>query len=96
MDTHILSERDCKGSSWQNYGDAKTVPSFLNDHIWSFRNRCKGCPNSFDPCQYVEDDGTCSFGYAACLQKMGCGGRAGEADCAGTATGKCHVISKIP
>jgi len=49
---------------------------------------CKiGCPNSFDPCQYLEDDGTCSFGYVACLQKMGCGGRGGQADCIGTATG---------
>ncbi|KAH7171444.1 hypothetical protein EDB81DRAFT_877439 [Dactylonectria macrodidyma] len=85
--TTFFRERDCQGSNWQNYGDASTVPEFLNDHIWSFRNRCYGCPDSFDPCQYVEDDGTCTFGYAACLQKMGCGGRSGEADCIGTATG---------
>ncbi|KAK4171624.1 hypothetical protein QBC36DRAFT_365703 [Triangularia setosa] len=46
----------------------------------------RGCPKPSDPCQYAEDDGSCSYGYAACLQKMGCGGRAGELDCAGTAT----------
>ncbi|KAJ3523240.1 hypothetical protein NM208_g12526 [Fusarium decemcellulare] len=80
-------ERDCQGGQWQNYGDASTVPEFLNDHIWSFRNKCEGCPDPFDPCQYLEDDGTCSFGYAACMQKMGCGGKAGEADCLGTASG---------
>lgn len=80
-------ERDCQGSNWQNYGDAATVPEFLNDHIWSFRNECYGCPNPFSPCQYTEDDGTCSFGYTACLQKMGCGNRAGEFDCGGHAAG---------
>ncbi|KAK5656743.1 hypothetical protein OQA88_4291 [Cercophora sp. LCS_1] len=46
----------------------------------------KGCPDPFSPCQYAEDDGSCSFGYAACLQKMGCDGRAGGLDCAGTAS----------
>jgi hypothetical protein len=34
------SERDCRGSSWQQRGISPTVPSFLNDHIWSFRNQC--------------------------------------------------------
>ncbi|RGP73975.1 hypothetical protein FSPOR_1669 [Fusarium sporotrichioides] len=38
--TTFFRERDCKGSSWQQIGDASTVPSFLNDHIWSFRNQC--------------------------------------------------------
>ncbi|KAK4119253.1 hypothetical protein N657DRAFT_650357 [Parathielavia appendiculata] len=85
--TTFYRERDCRGHSWPNYGDAPTVPGALNDHIWSFRNRCQGCPDPFDTCQYTAEDGQCVFGYAACLQKMGCGGRAGEADCIGTATG---------
>ncbi|KAL0930021.1 uncharacterized protein CTRU02_211234 [Colletotrichum truncatum] len=33
-------ERDCQGAQWQNRGSARTVPDFLNDHIWSFRNQC--------------------------------------------------------
>ncbi|RYP00809.1 hypothetical protein DL765_010893 [Monosporascus sp. GIB2] len=49
--TTFFQERDCQGSSWQNYGDASTVPEFLNDHIWSFRNKCYGCPDISDPCQ---------------------------------------------
>ncbi|KAH6847756.1 hypothetical protein B0I37DRAFT_415473 [Chaetomium sp. MPI-CAGE-AT-0009] len=32
--------RDCTGESWQQRGDAFTVPAFLNDHIRSFRNQC--------------------------------------------------------
>lgn len=50
-----------------------------------------GCPDDFSPCQYAEDD-TCSVGYAACLQKMSCGGRSGDTDCIGTATG-CSVCA---
>ncbi|KAJ4185128.1 hypothetical protein FALCPG4_010095 [Fusarium falciforme] len=38
--TTFFRERDCRGSSWQQRGSAPTVPSFLNDHIWSFRNQC--------------------------------------------------------
>lgn len=47
----------------------------------------RGCPDPFSVCQYTNDDGTCAYGYAACLQKMGCDGRSGGADCIGTATG---------
>src|SRR5689334_14823623 len=46
-----------------------------------------GCPNNLSPCQYIEDDGSCTYGYIACLQKMGCGGKAGDADCIGTSVG---------
>ncbi|KAK1519774.1 uncharacterized protein CCOS01_11425 [Colletotrichum costaricense] len=38
--TTFFRERDCRGSSWQQRGSAPTVPGFLNDHIWSFRNQC--------------------------------------------------------
>ncbi|KAK6541330.1 hypothetical protein TWF694_007149 [Orbilia ellipsospora] len=38
--TTFYRERDCSGASWKNWGNAKTVPDFLNDHIWSFRNQC--------------------------------------------------------
>ncbi|RBR14469.1 uncharacterized protein FIESC28_07705 [Fusarium coffeatum] len=41
--TTFFRERDCTGSSWNNWGDAATVPSFLNDHIWSFRNSDACC-----------------------------------------------------
>ncbi|SPJ75746.1 uncharacterized protein FTOL_05477 [Fusarium torulosum] len=43
--TTFFRERDCTGASWDNWGDAATVPSFLNDHIWSFRNSDKCCDN---------------------------------------------------
>ncbi|KAF9881783.1 hypothetical protein CkaCkLH20_00929 [Colletotrichum karsti] len=36
----FFQQRDCQGSSWQQRGNAPTVPAFLNDHIWSFMNRC--------------------------------------------------------
>ncbi|CCC05614.1 hypothetical protein SMACR_09639 [Sordaria macrospora] len=36
----LCLNRDCQGSSWQQRGDAPTVPAFLNDHIWSYANRC--------------------------------------------------------
>ncbi|KAH8648741.1 hypothetical protein BGZ60DRAFT_329635, partial [Tricladium varicosporioides] len=39
-DDACCMQRDCQGSNWQNYDDAPTVPGFLNDHIWSFRNKC--------------------------------------------------------
>ena len=80
-------ERDCQGSNWQQVGDAATVPEFLNDHIWSFRNKCYDCPNPFSPCQYAEDDGSCSFGEVACMQKIGCGNRAEQLDCLGAWAG---------
>ncbi|KAL6924120.1 hypothetical protein ACHAPO_011209 [Fusarium lateritium] len=38
--TTFFRERDCQGANWQQVGDAATVPDFLNDHIWSFRNQC--------------------------------------------------------
>ncbi|KAI9162752.1 hypothetical protein HJFPF1_04343 [Paramyrothecium foliicola] len=38
--TTFFRERDCRGANWQQRGAAPTVPSFLNDHIWSFRNQC--------------------------------------------------------
>ncbi|KAK3392533.1 hypothetical protein B0T20DRAFT_396166 [Sordaria brevicollis] len=38
--TTFFQNRDCQGSSWQQRGDAPTVPAFLNDHIWSYANRC--------------------------------------------------------
>jgi hypothetical protein len=38
--TTFYQERDCRGSNWQQRGDAFTVPDFLNDHIYSFRNQC--------------------------------------------------------
>ncbi|KAK1836521.1 hypothetical protein QBC39DRAFT_378070 [Podospora conica] len=38
--TTFFRERDCQGSNWQNRGDAFTVPAHLDNHIWSFRNRC--------------------------------------------------------
>jgi hypothetical protein len=67
------------------------VPGFLENHIWSFRNKCpghqRGCPDPFSVCQYAQEDGSCAFGYAACLQKMGCNGKSGETDCIGTALG---------
>lgn len=47
---HIISERDCKGDKWENVHDASTVPSFLNDHIWSFRNKCKCDWKARDKC----------------------------------------------
>jgi len=48
----------------------------------------RGCPDPFSVCQYVNDDGTCAYGYSACLQKMGCSNKAGEFDCAGLALGR--------
>jgi hypothetical protein len=47
----------------------------------------RGCPDPFSVCQYVNDNGTCDYGYSACLQTMGCSNRAGEADCLGLAAG---------
>ncbi|KAK4118018.1 hypothetical protein N657DRAFT_651741 [Parathielavia appendiculata] len=38
--TTFYRERDCAGANWQQRGIAYTVPDFLNDHIWSFRNQC--------------------------------------------------------
>ena len=40
-------------------------------------NGCKdtGCPDPSSTCQFLGADETCIFGYEACLQKMGCGGR---------------------
>ncbi|EPE31425.1 hypothetical protein GLAREA_12728 [Glarea lozoyensis ATCC 20868] len=86
--TTFYRERDCQGENWVNYGDAPTIPGFLDNHIWSFRNQCD-CPNPFDPCQFAGDDGACTFGYSACLQKVGCGGRSGEFDCGGLAVDFC-------
>ncbi|KAJ4253800.1 hypothetical protein NW762_010195 [Fusarium torreyae] len=84
--TTFYRERFCEGESWQNYGDAASVPDFLNDHMWSFRNQCE-CPDPFNTCQYLGDDGICVFGFEACMQKMGCSGDAMAADCMGTASG---------
>ncbi|KAF2747544.1 hypothetical protein M011DRAFT_477173 [Sporormia fimetaria CBS 119925] len=36
--TVFFNQRGCTGASWSNKGFAKTVPSFLNDNIWSYRN----------------------------------------------------------
>lgn len=38
--TTFFRGRDCTGENWQQRGSAATVPSFLNDHIWSYRNSC--------------------------------------------------------
>ncbi|KAK6222573.1 hypothetical protein QIS74_04275 [Colletotrichum tabaci] len=38
--TTFFRERDCRGASWQQRGDAPTVPTFLDNHIWSFANSC--------------------------------------------------------
>ncbi|CVK84844.1 uncharacterized protein FMAN_01770 [Fusarium mangiferae] len=48
--TTFYRERDCKGDKWENVHDASTVPSFLNDHIWSFRNKCKCDYKARDTC----------------------------------------------
>ena len=46
------------------------------------------CPDPFSPCQYAEDDGTCTIGYEGCIKKMGCNTCVGgEADCIGCASG---------
>ena len=45
------------------------------------------CPDPFSSCQYQDSDG-CVYGYSACLQKWGCSGAAGGADCIGIAFGK--------
>lgn len=52
-------------------------------------NGCKdtGCPDPSSTCQFLGADETCIFGYEACLQKMGCGGRAQEVDCIGNSSG---------
>ncbi|KAK4031957.1 hypothetical protein C8A01DRAFT_41603 [Parachaetomium inaequale] len=39
-----------------------------------------GCA-TYEVCNISMEDGSCEWGPAACLEKMGCGGRAGEADC---------------
>ncbi|KAF5238849.1 hypothetical protein FANTH_10177 [Fusarium anthophilum] len=62
--TTFYRERDCKGDQWENVEDAPTVPSFLNDHIWSFRNQCKCDPVARDRC--ITD---CSLGCS--LQPIG-------------------------
>ncbi|KAL2059825.1 hypothetical protein VTL71DRAFT_9980 [Oculimacula yallundae] len=87
--TAFYSGRDCTGGQWLNYGDATTVPGFLENHIVSFRNKCPSlaCPDPFDVCTYTNTDGECETGYGACLQKMGCDGRSGDADCIGIAIG---------
>ncbi|KAJ8108849.1 hypothetical protein OPT61_g7883 [Boeremia exigua] len=38
--TTFYRDRDCRGSNWQQRGNAFTVPDFLDNHIYSFRNRC--------------------------------------------------------
>jgi hypothetical protein len=45
------------------------------------------CPDPFSPCEYLSDEG-CDFGYSACLQKMGCSNKPGEADFIGVGIGK--------
>ncbi|KAK0742981.1 hypothetical protein B0T18DRAFT_447811 [Schizothecium vesticola] len=44
------------------------------------------CSDPFSSCQY-QDGNECVYGYSACLQKFGCSGAAGGADCLGTALG---------
>ncbi|KAF1828812.1 hypothetical protein BDW02DRAFT_511411 [Decorospora gaudefroyi] len=39
-DAACCIERGCTGSNWQQRGNAFTVPGFLDNHIWSFRNQC--------------------------------------------------------
>ena len=39
-----------------------------------------GCER-YDLCNLSQEDGSCKWGPAACMEKMGCGGRAGDADC---------------
>ncbi|KAF6831564.1 hypothetical protein CMUS01_07300 [Colletotrichum musicola] len=38
--TTFFRNRDCQGDRWTQRGNAATVPGFLNDHIWSFTNKC--------------------------------------------------------
>ena len=39
-----------------------------------------GCER-YDVCNLSQEDGSFKWGPAACMEKMGCGGRAGDADC---------------
>ncbi|KAK3395322.1 hypothetical protein B0H63DRAFT_534079 [Podospora didyma] len=85
----VLTSGDC--AYWTN---SKGEIGHGYCHVTSNSVECKrGCPDPFDVCSYAETDGSCSHGYSACLQKMGCDGRSGGADCIGTATGcaaACH------
>ncbi|KAK6819576.1 hypothetical protein PG990_010073 [Apiospora arundinis] len=38
--TTFFRQRDCNGENWQQRGNAFTVPGFLDNHIWSYRNKC--------------------------------------------------------
>ncbi|KAF2746154.1 hypothetical protein M011DRAFT_478535 [Sporormia fimetaria CBS 119925] len=38
--TTFYDKKGCAGGKWVQRGDAPTVPAFLNDNIWSFRNSC--------------------------------------------------------
>lgn len=76
---HNSRERDCKGDQWENEGDAPTVPSFLNDHIWSFRNKCR--------CNIAEREKCITICMVACgLHQVG------SASCAGACSKFYYLI----
>ncbi|KAK3357836.1 hypothetical protein B0T25DRAFT_604912 [Lasiosphaeria hispida] len=87
----VLTSGDC--AYWKD-GNGNIGHTATDEHMWPSDCAQKdnkvacwpGCPDPFSPCQYANEEGGCDYGYAACLQKMGCDGRAGGADCIGTAT----------
>ncbi|KAH6964524.1 hypothetical protein HG530_003895 [Fusarium avenaceum] len=81
--TTFYRERDCKGDQWENEGDAPTVPSFLNDHIWSFRNKCR--------CNIAEREKCITICMVACgLHQVG------SASCAGACRPRCYKSNNCP
>ncbi|KAF2747518.1 hypothetical protein M011DRAFT_458383 [Sporormia fimetaria CBS 119925] len=38
--TTFYNQRGCTGGQWVQRGYAATVPLFLNDNFWSFKNQC--------------------------------------------------------
>jgi len=45
------------------------------------------CEDPTSPCTHYDDEKGCQRGYAACLERMGCGGKAQDLDCVGTSLG---------
>ncbi|OWY50642.1 hypothetical protein AALT_g11889 [Alternaria alternata] len=68
---HKVHEACAERDGSSNHGDG-ALCAYATDANGGIFNGCDG--------------GICEFGYAACLQKFGCSGQSGQADCIGLAT----------
>ncbi|KAL1792968.1 hypothetical protein ACET3X_009475 [Alternaria dauci] len=94
---HKVHESCAERDGSRNLGDGELCGYSTDANGGMFHGSCyyendkidciQGCPDPFNTCQYEDSEGICVYGYAACLQKMGCSGTAQQADCMGYASG---------